>query len=104
MNGICRSALASFGPTWVTVAAELGGGLVDAGLRGGEVLVDDVLRQVADVRPAAAGRGRCRGADGAAVAPRRRGGSGRLTSRRSSTRRTTSAATLMRAIDPPDRS
>ena len=32
--------------------AELGRGLVDARLRGGEVLVDDVLRQVADGHPA----------------------------------------------------
>jgi hypothetical protein len=49
-------------------AAELAGGLVDAGLRGGEVLVDDVLRQVADGdrrRRLPRGRGRCgAGADG----------------------------------------
>ena len=57
MNGICRSAFASFGPDLGDGAAELAGGLVDAGLRGGEVLVDDVLRQVADLDRAAGGGG-----------------------------------------------
>ena len=48
MNGIWRSAFGLVRADLGDRAAELAGRLVDAGLGGGEVLVDDVLRQVAD--------------------------------------------------------
>ena len=99
MNGICRSAFGSFGPTWMTVPPSLGGGLVDAGLRRGEVLVDDVLRQVAD-----GDRRRGRGPAGDAAADEAGGaadaaaaGSRPLLEQAANTM----TATLARAIDRP---
>ena len=95
MNGTWRSAFGSFGPTWMTVAAGLGGALVDAGLRGGEVLVDDVLRQVADLDRRCARRRA--GAAGGDAGGRR----GALEPPELEHAANTIAATLVRAIDRP---
>ena len=96
MNGICRSALASFGPTWMTVPPVSPARLVDAGLRGGEVLVDDVLRQVADGdRPG--GRPPSRPPTARPTA-----GAGACCRRPVEHAANTMTATLARAIDSPD--